>query len=97
VIACRVTPNQKAQLVRQTAVYFPETVSLGIGDGANDVAMITTANVGVGINGQEGSQASCAADFSIAQFRYVFFFFFWLNKKSLLLLKKNLFHFLIEC
>lgn len=31
-----------------------KVTSLAIGDGANDVAMITAANVGVGIIGKEG-------------------------------------------
>ncbi len=33
---------------------YPEKTSLSIGDGANDVNMITTAHVGVGISGVEG-------------------------------------------
>lgn len=45
--------------------------TLAIGDGANDLAMITAANVGVGISGREGQQASRVADISIAQFRYI--------------------------
>ena len=32
--------------------------TLGVGDGANDVAMIQAAHVGVGIIGKEGRQAS---------------------------------------
>lgn len=39
-----------------------------IGDGGNDVSMIQCADVGVGIVGKEGKQASLAADFSIDQF-----------------------------
>lgn len=46
-------------------------VTLAIGDGANDVAMIQRAHVGVGISGVEGLQAACASDYSIAQFRYL--------------------------
>lgn len=42
-------------------------VTLAIGDGANDVAMIQRASVGVGISGLEGLQAVCASDYSIAQ------------------------------
>ena len=30
--------------------------TLAIGDGANDVSMIQTAHIGVGISGQEGMQ-----------------------------------------
>ena len=41
---------------------------LGIGDGGNDVALIQSAHVGVGIYGKEGIQAALASDFSIATF-----------------------------
>lgn len=72
VIACRVSPRQKALLVglvRQNVL--PEPVTLAIGDGANDVGMIQEAHVGVGISGKEGKQAVNASDFSIAQFRFL--------------------------
>ena len=72
VIACRVTPRQKAllvKLVRHNVV--PEPVTLAIGDGANDVGMIQEAHVGVGISGKEGKQAVNASDFAIAQFRFL--------------------------
>ncbi|TID03927.1 putative phospholipid-transporting ATPase [Colletotrichum higginsianum] len=46
-------------------------LTLAIGDGANDVAMIMTASVGVGISGREGQQAARVADLSISQFRYL--------------------------
>lgn len=42
-----------------------DKVTLSIGDGANDVNMITQAHVGVGILGKEGSQAARSADFAI--------------------------------
>jgi P-type E1-E2 ATPase len=42
-----------------------------IGDGGNDVSMIQAADVGIGIVGKEGRQASLAADFSILQFSYL--------------------------
>jgi len=44
---------------------FPTKTTLSIGDGANDVNMITTAHVGVGISGLEGQQAARSADFVI--------------------------------
>ena len=50
---------------------FPEKTTLSIGDGANDVPMIMKANVGVGILGQEGSQAARSADYSIGQFKFL--------------------------
>jgi P-type E1-E2 ATPase len=44
---------------------FPEKTTLAIGDGANDVAMIMKADVGVGIAGREGMQAARSSDFAI--------------------------------
>ena len=44
---------------------------LSIGDGANDVPMIQRADIGVGIVGKEGRQASNNSDFSIARFRFL--------------------------
>eukprot|EP00884_Botryococcus_braunii_P002411 jgi/Botrbrau1/12170/Bobra.0186s0078.1 len=44
---------------------------LAIGDGANDVAMIQAADVGVGIMGKEGRQAVNSSDFAISQFRFL--------------------------
>jgi hypothetical protein len=45
--------------------------TLAICDGANDVAMIQVAHVGVGISGQEGIQAGNSSDYAIAQFRFL--------------------------
>jgi phospholipid-translocating ATPase len=46
-------------------------MTLSIGDGANDVAMIQEANVGVGLFGLEGSQAAMSADYAFGQFRFL--------------------------
>lgn len=46
-------------------------MTLAIGDGANDVAMIQEAHIGIGIAGLEGAQASMSADYAIGQFRYL--------------------------
>jgi magnesium-transporting ATPase (P-type) len=54
VLACRVSPKQKADIVSVVRHKFPEKTTLSIGDGANDVNMIITAHVGVGITGLEG-------------------------------------------
>ncbi|XP_050679810.1 probable phospholipid-transporting ATPase IA isoform X2 [Leptidea sinapis] len=70
VVCCRVSPIQKAEVVEMVASATGE-VTLAIGDGANDVAMIQRASVGVGISGVEGLQAVCASDYSIAQFRFL--------------------------
>lgn len=41
------------------------------GDGANDVSMIQTADVGIGISGAEGMQAVMASDFAIPRFSFL--------------------------
>nr|CAD2144792.1 unnamed protein product [Meloidogyne enterolobii] len=69
VICCRMTPIQKAEIVHIVKVLKGSV--LAVGDGANDVAMIRIANVGVGITGVEGLQAASASDYSIAQFQYL--------------------------
>ena len=56
-------------MVQESAV--GHQISLAIGDGANDVAMIQKADVGVGISGNEGLQAANSSDFAIAQFRFL--------------------------
>lgn len=70
VLCCRVTPLQKAQVVELVKTH-KKAVTLAIGDGANDVSMIKTAHIGVGLSGQEGMQAALASDYSFAQFRYL--------------------------
>jgi phospholipid-transporting ATPase len=71
VICCRVSPAQKAEVVRLVQENMPGKLTLSIGDGANDVAMIQQAHIGVGISGLEGLQAVNAADYAIAQFRFL--------------------------
>eukprot|EP01134_Creolimax_fragrantissima_P002754 CFRG2754T1 len=69
VVACRMTPNQKAQIVSLMKVKNYRT--LAVGDGGNDVSMIQAAHVGVAIYGKEGLQAARASDYSIAQFHHL--------------------------
>lgn len=54
VLACRVSPKQKADIVHMIRLRFPFKTTLSIGDGANDVSMILKAHIGVGILGKEG-------------------------------------------
>ncbi|NXS54755.1 AT8B3 ATPase, partial [Brachypteracias leptosomus] len=70
VICCRVTPKQKALIV-QLVKKHKEVTTLAIGDGANDVNMIKTADIGVGISGLEGMQAVQCSDYALAQFSYL--------------------------
>ncbi|CAG8497306.1 89_t:CDS:10 [Rhizophagus irregularis] len=53
-----------------------------IGDGGNDVSMIQAADVGVGIVGKEGKQASLAADFSVTQFSFLTKLLLWHGRNS---------------
>ncbi len=70
VVCCRVSPKQKADVVALVKDNLQAT-TLAIGDGANDVSMIQAAHVGIGISGEEGLQAANAADYCIAQFRFL--------------------------
>ncbi|KAF5313608.1 hypothetical protein D9611_010219 [Ephemerocybe angulata] len=70
VVCCRVSPAQKAltvNLVKEGR----NAMTLSIGDGANDVAMIQEANIGCGLFGLEGSQAAMSADYAFGQFRFL--------------------------
>ncbi|EDN03451.1 conserved hypothetical protein [Histoplasma mississippiense (nom. inval.)] len=71
VICCRANPKQKAFLVRSIRKRVKKSITLAIGDGANDIAMIQEAHVGIGITGKEGLQAARISDYSIAQFRFL--------------------------
>lgn len=70
VLCCRATPLQKAYIVKAVKEELGVT-TLAIGDGANDVSMIQTADVGVGLSGQEGRQAVMASDFALSRFKYI--------------------------
>ncbi|KAL7751368.1 hypothetical protein RI367_003228 [Sorochytrium milnesiophthora] len=68
VICCRVTPLQKALVVRLVKREL-RVLTLSIGDGANDVSMIQEAHIGVGIQGVEGGQAVRASDYAFVEFK----------------------------
>uniref|UniRef100_A0A183AU16 PhoLip_ATPase_C domain-containing protein n=1 Tax=Echinostoma caproni TaxID=27848 RepID=A0A183AU16_9TREM len=70
VVVCRCSPTQKTQIVRLVRHHTGARVA-AIGDGGNDVGMIQAADVGFGLVGKEGRQASLASDFSLYQFRHV--------------------------
>ncbi|OBZ82169.1 putative phospholipid-transporting ATPase IIB [Choanephora cucurbitarum] len=81
VVCCRCSPTQKADITRLIKDYTNKRV-LCIGDGGNDVSMIQAADVGVGIVGKEGKQASLAADFSITQFSHLTRLLLWHGRNS---------------
>lgn len=70
VICCRVTPLQKALVVRLVREER-QSLTLAIGDGGNDVSMIQEAHIGVGIFGKEGTQAARSADYAIGEFKHL--------------------------
>lgn len=81
VVACRCSPTQKADVTRLIREYTNKRVCC-IGDGGNDVSMIQAANVGIGIVGKEGKQASLAADFSVTQFSHIAKLLLWHGRNS---------------
>jgi magnesium-transporting ATPase (P-type) len=83
VICCRCNPIQKSEIVSFVKNKSKE-VCLAIGDGGNDVNMIKTANVGVGIFGKEGYQAAYNSDYAISQFQYLKRLMFYHGRYSLL-------------
>ena len=70
VLCCRVSPAQKAAVVALVKSGL-DVMTLSVGDGANDVAMIQEADVGVGIAGEEGRQAVMSSDYALGQFRFL--------------------------
>ncbi|KAJ7687726.1 hypothetical protein B0H17DRAFT_1332344 [Mycena rosella] len=70
VVCCRVSPAQKGLTVKLVKE-GRNAMTLAIGDGANDVAMIQEANIGCGLFGLEGSQAAMSADYAFGQFRFL--------------------------
>ena len=81
VIACRCSPTQKADIATLIREHTKKRVAC-IGDGGNDVSMIQAADIGVGIVGKEGRQASLAADFSITSFHHLTKLLVWHGRNS---------------
>jgi phospholipid-translocating ATPase len=72
---------QKAEIATLIREHTKKRVCC-IGDGGNDVSMIQAADVGIGIVGKEGRQASLAADFSITQFHHLTKLLVWHGRNS---------------
>lgn len=81
IVCCRCSPTQKASIVKLIKEHTKLRVC-AIGDGGNDVSMIQAADVGVGIVGKEGKQASLASDFSVSQFNYLTRLLLWHGRNS---------------
>ena len=70
IICCRCSPIQKSQIVKFVKKHT-DRITLAIGDGENDVSMIKTAHIGVGIFGKEGYQTASNSDYAFNQFKYL--------------------------
>ena len=81
VVCSRVSPKQKGELVNLIKT-TEKAITLAVGDGANDVGMITEANVGVGIQGKEGTQAARASDYAIKEFSHLKKLLFFHGRES---------------
>ena len=68
VICCRMNPKQKGKIVKMVKEYINK-ITLGIGDGANDVNMIQEADIGIGLYGKEGLRAVQASDYALVEFQ----------------------------
>ena len=69
-ICCRSSPKQKSEIVNFIKKNTKD-LTLAIGDGGNDVNMIKTAHVGIGIFGKEGYQAAYNSDYAISRFKFL--------------------------
>ena len=81
VVCCRCSPTQKRKIVK-TIKKYTNARTAAVGDGGNDVAMIQEADVGIGIVGKEGLQASLAADYSIKEFKSLSVLLLWWGRIS---------------
>lgn len=81
VICCRCSPNQKESITKGLKDLLKKGVAC-IGDGGNDVGMIQSAHVGIGIEGKEGKQAALASDFSIQEYKDIQKLLLWHGRLS---------------
>jgi phospholipid-translocating ATPase len=82
VCICRCSPTQKAEVTQLLKGYTGGKRIAAIGDGGNDVGMILEADIGIGIVGKEGVQASLASDFSITGFSHLRRLVLWHGRNS---------------
>ena len=81
VIVYRSSPDDKGRTIKNVMDADPSVFSLAIGDGANDVNMIQTAYIGVGLMGKEGTQAATFSDFAVPHFKHLRRLLFWHGRR----------------
>ena len=96
VICCRVSPLQKASIIKEMMKFDKKAKTLAIGDGGNDVSMILEANIGVGVYGEEGMRAVQASDYAIGEFKILQRLLFFHGRLSLLRISKLLYYFFFK-
>lgn len=73
VVCSRCAPIQKSEMVsfvkKNACDDYSSTVA--VGDGGNDVNMLKTADIGIGIFGKEGYQAAFNSDYAVSKFKYI--------------------------
>ncbi|MES1903034.1 MAG: hypothetical protein MHPSP_002401, partial [Paramarteilia canceri] len=87
----------KSRIV-QALTEYTDSITLAIGDGANDVSMLQSAPVSIGIRGREGMAAANSADISVGKFydmkNVIFVHGAWnysrLSKMTVFMLYKNI-------
>ena len=95
VICCRVSPSQKSQIVQKMKEFDSNAVTMAVGDGGNDVAMIMEANIGIGIFGEEGMSAVQASDFAIGEFQILKRLLFYHGRNNLYRISKMILYFFL--
>ena len=81
VVVYRSSPDDKAKVIRNFMHADPSAFTLAIGDGANDVNMIQTAMIGIGLMGKEGGQAAAFSDYAIPNFKDLRRLLFWHGRR----------------
>ncbi|TNV84787.1 hypothetical protein FGO68_gene15596 [Halteria grandinella] len=78
VVVNRCSPGQKAMITSYVKEKLcKQGTTLAIGDGGNDINMIQTAHIGIGVFGKEGNQAATYSDFAIPKFKALRRLLFW--------------------
>ena len=82
VVCNRVNQNQKEEMVSLIKM-SNNAITLAIGNGANDIEMITFTNIGIGIQGIEETQAARASDYLITEFIFLKYYYKFMEEKSI--------------
>ncbi len=90
-IFCRCLRKQKKLIVEIIKEYHKHNITLAIGDGANDLEMLSTARIGSGITKSQDQQVNLVSDYYFGEFRHIIPLLFifgreWYRKNSSIIL-----------